>query len=307
MAYKSDKWICAALLVLCTLPAMAGAAEVLGTRPAHLQRDVSAVANDQAITRRIWAPGIDDGYVPQGVAWADGALYLSAYRSTDPKIGTGPCRIFKIDPDSGRTLGQFDLPADCGHAGGLAFAGDKVLVVADGRRLYRIDVAAAFTPGASARAVTATVALRGRLKASFVDVDGAALFIGAYEKEGTPAWGHFLPLSLLDTHNGKTVGDAAALGVIALPAHAQGAAFDTAGTLWITASNSRMGALYQWDRTTGLPLKRFPMAAGIEDIAFDAQGRLWSVSEAGSLRWQAWATRFPLLFAVDPTRLAPGP
>lgn len=293
-----------AAIVLCAfLPLAASAMEVLGMKPSHVRGGPSPVANDQAITKMIWAPGIDDGYVPQGIAWADGAVYLSAYRSGDPKVNRGPCRIFKIDPANGNTLGQLDLPEDCGHAGGLAYAGNGILIAADTRRLYRIDMAAAFTPGSSTNAITATVALHGDLKGAFVDFDGSSVFIGSFEKEAGKAKGHFLPLSVFDTHNGKTVIETAAIRSIPLPPEAQGAAFDRAGNLWITASSSRFGLLSRLDGKTGQTALSFEMVIGIEDIAFDDEGRLWSVSEAGALRWQKWGKTFPLLFRVDPSKL----
>ncbi|MCK9380402.1 MAG: hypothetical protein M0P95_04960 [Sulfuritalea sp.] len=281
----------------------ASAMEVLGMKPSHVSGGPSSAANDQAITKMIWAPGIDEGYVPQGIAWADGAVYLSAYRSTDPRVDKGPCRIFKVDPESGNTLGQFDLPEDCGHAGGLAYAGKGILIAADTRRLYRIDVAAAFSPGSSSNAITATVSLRGELKGSFVDFDGASVFIGSFEKDAAKAKGHFLPLSVFDAHNGKTINESAAIRPLPLPPEAQGAAFDKAGNLWITASSSRFGLLSRLDSKTGQIASNFEMVIGIEDIAFDDEGRLWSVSEAGSLRWRRWSRTFPVLFRVDPSKL----
>lgn len=280
-----------------------GAMEVLGKKPGHIGRGPSSVAIDQAITKMIWAPGVDDGYVPQGVTWADGAVFLSAYRSTDPKVDLGPCRIFKIDPESGITLGQFDLPEDCGHAGGLAYAGKGILIAADTRRLYKINMAAAFAPGNPSNAVTATVALRGEVKGSFVDFDGSAVFVGSFEKDAAKAKGHFLPLSVFETDNGNTVDESAAVRSIPLPQEAQGAAFDKAGNLWITASSNRFGSLYRLDKETGRVAASYEMVIGIEDIAFDDQGRLWSVSEAGSLRWQWWSKTFPVLFRVDPGKL----
>ncbi|MEW6262828.1 MAG: hypothetical protein AB1641_07100 [Thermodesulfobacteriota bacterium] len=246
----------------------------------------------------IWAPGIDDGYVPQGVAWSGGAIFLSGYRSNDPKIDRGPCRIFKVDPENGGTLGQFDLPEDCGHAGGLVHVGKGILIASDTRRLYRIDSAAAFPPGNSSNAVTATVALRGEVKGSFIAFDGA-LFAGSFEREATKAKGHFLPLSVFETHNGKTVDESAAIRSISLPQEAQGAAFDKAGNLWIAASSSRYGLLYRVDGKTGQVATRSEMVVGIEGIAFDDEDRLWSVSEAGSLRWRRWSKTFPVLFRVD--------
>ncbi|MBI4191482.1 MAG: hypothetical protein HY525_13215 [Betaproteobacteria bacterium] len=251
----------------------------------------------------IWAPGIDDGYVPQGVTWSGGALYLSGYRSTDPKIDRGPCRIFKVDPENGNTLAQFDLPEDCGHVGGLAYVGKGILIASDTRRLYRIDAAAAFAPGNSSNAVTATVGLHGEVKGSFVDFDGSAVFVGSFERDAAKAKGHFLPLSIFDTHNGKTVNETAAIRSIPLPPEAQGAAFDKGGNLWITASSSRFGLLYRLDSKTGHVATSYEMVIGIEDIAFDDDGRLWSVSEAGSLRWQRWSKTFPVLFGVDLSKL----
>lgn len=291
-------------IVLCAFLSLAASAmEVLGKKPSHVWGGQSSVPNDQAVTKMIWAPGIDDGYVPQGVTWADGAVYLSGYRSTDPKIDRGPCRIFKVDPENGNTLGQFDLPGDCGHAGGLAYAGKGILIAADTRRLYRIDSAAAFPPGNPSNAVTATVALRGEVKGSFVDYDGSAIFVGSFERDAAKAKGHLLPLSVFDTHNGKTVDEAAAVRSIPLPQEAQGAAFDKAGNLWITASSSRFGLLYKLNAKTGQIASRYEMVIGIEDIAFDDEGRLWSVSEAGSLRWQKWSKTFPVIFRVDLSKL----
>ncbi len=297
------RWAFAGLLAL---PALAlGQAELpapLGVRPAHLGAFSTGVANHQAIDWLIWAPGIDDGYVPQGLAWGDGALYLSSYRSTDPKVDRGPCRLFRIDPDSGSTLGQFDLPADCGHAGGVAWLGQGTLVVADTRRLYRIDVQRAFAQTGRVDAVTGTLALGGELRGSFADFDGRALFIGRYDKDAARSRGHWLPLSLFDTHQGATVDERHAQHTRALPPLAQGAAFASDGTLWVSSSSSQFG------RVTRLPdagdaAAVFEWPIGSEDIAFDDAGRLWGVSEAGSLRWNQWRERFPLLFRIDTSRL----
>ena len=48
---------------------------------------------------------------------------------------------------------------------------------------------------------------------------------------------------------------------------------------------------------------RFALPVGTEDIGFDAEGRLWTVSEAGSKRWLSWSTFFPVVFQVDMGRL----
>jgi hypothetical protein len=290
--------VAAFVLFYAFVPFTASGAEVLGKKPRHVWGGPSSVPNDQAITKRIWAPGIDDGYVPQGVTWADGVIYLSSYRSTDPKIDKGPCRIYKVDAESGETLGQFDLPEDCGHAGGLACIGNGILVAADTRRLYKIDAGSAFAGQRASTAVIATVSLSGQVKGSFVDFDGASVVVGSYEKDAARAKAHFLPLSIFDTPSGKTVNEGIAVRTIPIPAEAQGAAFDKEGNLWISASGGKFGTLHKLDARTGRSLSSYEMVIGIEDLAFDDEGRLWSVSEAGSLRWQKWSKTYPLLFRI---------
>lgn len=287
-----------ALMALC---GSAGAADVLGARPAHLGAELPAVPNAEAIANRIWAPEIDAGYVPQGVTVANGEVLISSYRSTDPKVGTGPCRIHRIDPASGRTVGQFDMPPGCGHAGGMAYLGQGMLLVADTRRLYKIDMKRAFA--GEADAVVATLNLTGGMKGSLVDFDGKSIFIASSEKDASKAQAFFLPLSLFDTHNGATLEPSQASRSFAIPAEAQGAAFDRDGGLWMTFSNSKFGRLQKLDPASGAVLASHDMVIGIEDIAFDETGRLWTVSEAGSLRWSRWQVSYPVVFSIDPQRL----
>jgi sugar lactone lactonase YvrE len=291
----------AALAMLLTTGSHAGAAEVLGTRPAHLSGELPAVPNDAAILSRIWAPEINEGYVPQGVTVADGALLVSSYRSADPKVGSGPCRVYRIDPVSGRTTGQFDMPPACGHAGGLAYLGQGMLLVADTRKLYKIDLARAL--GGQGDFVVATLTLGGDMKGSLAGFDGKSIFIASSEKDEAKARAYYLPLSLFDTHAGAVLTPAEASRSFAVPTLAQGAAFDRDGALWMTFSNSKAGALKRLDAASGAVLASYEMVIGVEDISFDPQGRLWTVSEAGSLRWSRWSHAYPLLFSIDPARL----
>lgn len=45
------------------------------------------------------------------------------------------------------------------------------------------------------------------------------------------------------------------------------------------------------------------MVAGLEDLDFDARGRLWGVSESGTRKYIDWPTRFPFVIAIDTGRL----
>ena len=127
-----------ASIILAELALVAGsalAADPLGTAPTYASRTLGPVPNEQAITRRIWAPGLDDGYVPQGLAVVGAALYVASYHSVDVKQDRGPCRVFRIDMTTGATTGTLDLPASCGHAGGLARGPSGRLLVADTREV----------------------------------------------------------------------------------------------------------------------------------------------------------------------------
>lgn len=278
-------------------------ADVLGKKPRHVQNGPSSVVNNQAMTTMIWAPGIDDGYVPQGLTVAEGVVLISSYKSTDPDIGHGPCRVFRVDAKTGEYTGQFDLPEDCGHAGGLVYIGNNILVVADTRQLYKIDMNQAFQDSNTKKALLAVVKLEGNLKGSFVDFDGTSLFVGSSEKDASKANGFFLPLSVFETHNGKTINEDIASKSYSIAAIAQGAAFDQQGNLWMTFSNSKQGELQKVNPNSGEVLAQYEMVIGIEDLGFDPNGRLWSVSEAGSLRWSNWSETFPIVFQMDVTKL----
>lgn len=279
---------------------MSSVADTLGPKPAYISGGLSTVPNEHAIRRTLWAPGLDDGYVPQGLTSLVDTVLVSGYNSTDPKVNHGPCRVFSVSTRDGTPTGYFDLPPDCGHAGGLALIGGGMLVVADTRTLYKIDLARALAAKSTKDALVSVVKLAGALKGSFVDFDGTDLWIGSSEKEATKANAYRLSLGIFDQFNGKAaIREDQALATIPIPTEANGMAFDAGGSLWLASSNSKYGALYQLDAKTGALKSRFDMVIGIEDLGFDADGRLWAVSEAGSRRWSKWAASYPVIFQLD--------
>ena len=50
-------------------------------------------------------------------------------------------------------------------------------------------------------------------------------------------------------------------------------------------------------------LARFDTVTGIEGIAFDSEGRLWAVSEAGAKKYLHWPQHFPVIFEIDVAKL----
>lgn len=279
----------AIVIALVAMPgAVVHAKEPRGVPPSSVVRPLSDVPNSISFVAHIWAPDIDAGFVPQGLAYSGGQLVLSAYRSTDPKQNRGPCRLFFIAPTTGAITSRLDLPPSCGHAGGVASLRDGRIVVADTHALYMV----------AGRRVTATIHLQGKLRGSFADTDGRTLWIGSYNRSGGTLWR--LPLNVLDR---PAIDESHAMMTLAIPARVQGLAFDHKGGAWLTISGSRDGALLKFDPVHGRVTASYAMPAGIEDIAVDDHGLIWAVSEAGSIRWSKWPTNYPLLFAIDPARL----
>jgi hypothetical protein len=290
-----------AVAIACASTACACAqAPILGTQPAYLHEASSGVTNEAAIGRRIWVPGLDDGFVPQGLTVEGDHLLVAAYRSADPKVNTGPCRVVRIAMATGVANGWFDMPpAACGHAGGLAYLGDGMLLLADTRVLYRIDLAKAFATGKAEGAIKGSVKLSGELRGSYAAFDGKDAWIGTWTKEAAKSRMYRLDPRLFDDYDGQTVDEARAVESVPVPLEAQGATFGRDGDIWISASNSHWGKLYRLDRRSGTVKATHAVVAGIEDLEFDSRGRLWAVSESGSRKYMQWATHFPVIFEIE--------
>jgi hypothetical protein len=242
----------------------------------------------------------------------------------------GPCRVYRADPESEEITGYFDLPPACGHAGGLAYAGNGILILSDTRRLYRIDLEQALREKDARNAITGTLDLAGALRGSFVtyvpvtyvpvtfvpaafipaaawpgngapDEAGVSpgMFIGTWSTSSNKARGYFLSLDLFDTHGGTTITEKHAISSLPLAARAQGASIAPDGSFWLSYSSHDFGRIEQLDPSSGQVLKSYSLVSGTEDISFDDQGGLWAVSEAGSLRWRSWRTSFPVVFRLD--------
>jgi hypothetical protein len=287
-------------LVVALMAAPAFADDPLGTAPTYTDRKLGLlpsgpVPNADAILRRIWMPGLDEGFVPQGLSVVAGSVYVAAYKSPEG-AGRGPCRLYRLDPQGGKVTGILDLPPRCGHAGGVAKGTPGHIWVADTRDIFevRLDPPSSKTIGTVVRHIR----LGGLVKGSFAAGAADALWLGTYQTHGEPRlykfpWGSLKPQISQE--------DAAAS--VLMPVRVQGAAFDAVGKLWVTRSSGSFGELVEINVESGAPGARFAFPVGTEDIGFDGEGRLWTVSEAGSKRWLSWSTFFPVVFQVDMGRL----
>ena len=272
---------------------------VLGTAPRVEPGELSRVPNAQAIAKRIWMPALDAGFVPQGLTVAGSHVLVAAYKSTSYRRSRGESRVFAVDMKSGEPAGEFRLPDDVGHPGGLANDRRGTLFVADRGKLYRIDLARALADGDTRSAVLGRADVDREIGPSFLAWHAGHLWFGPYEKYGEPRLYRY-PVSEVfpeDGHVYLTAHDD--VHSIPIDVRTQGAAFDAEGRLWLSQSGSDGGVVQRLDAETGALLDLFTVAAGTEDLSFDDAGMLWSVSEAGSLRWRRWKTYFPLIFSLD--------
>ncbi len=280
-----------------------GTPQVMDAKPAYLESSTDDVPNAAALTHRIYTPGLDEGYVPQGLTNAGPYLFVSSYKpAPDLKSNTGPCRVFRIEMATGKAAGHFDIPAGtCTHSGGLGYAGHGKLFLADTRQVFLIDVENALASGSSAGASKA-VKITGLLRGSYATFDGKDAWIGTWTKEQPKARMFRLDPRLFDNYDGETVKEDRAVESIPVPLEAQGASFDKAGNLWVSASNGKWGKLYRLDRQGNVKAE-YPMVAGLEDLTVDDSGRLWGLSESGTRKYLHWDTRFPYIFQIDVGKL----
>ena len=296
------RWLAPLVLAACATPA---ALTILGDKPTYLEATSEGVPNQQAIAQRIWTPGLDEGWVPQGLTVVDAFVLVAAYHpSPDLKSNTGPCRVFRLDRASGKSAGHFDMPtAACTHAGGLAWLGQGKLLLADTRQIFLIELDRALATNRAEGAMK-SLKLAGDLRGSFAAFDGRDPWIGTWTKESAQSRMYRFDVQLFEQRDGRSIDERLATDVIPIPVESQGAAFDARGKVWTSASNGKWGKLYRLDRQ-GAVEAEFPMVSGLEDLCFDAEGRLWGVSESGTRKYLSWETRFPFVFAVDVAKLTP--
>lgn len=284
--------------------AIHGSNHLLGTRPSYGPAALGTVPNRAAMDLLLWVPGLDEGWNPQGLADAEGSLLISAYRSERFGVNRGPCRVFRLDPASGRATGHFDVPPPCGHAGGLAYAGTGKLYIADTHTLFEVDLTSAFAdPVPAFRRFPLGPGLKGALAASGRN----AIWIGTHEEDRSGRIFKFDRAVLDGLTNGAVLSEAMTSAALPIPAYAQGAAIAPSGRLWVSRSEIGWGALEELDIASGRIGRRYAVPGGIEGISFDAAGRMWAVSEAGA-RHNRWVSPFfPVIFRLDIGRLqAPG-
>jgi hypothetical protein len=283
--------------------------KILGNKPNYGWSSVSSFSNSKAIGTKIWVPELDEGFVPQGLTFAEGQILISLYQSKDPAVPTGPCRVYRVDPGTGIVTGGFDLPGEFGHADGLAYGGSNILYAGDTHAsvIYKIDIEKALKDGNCNEAILGKAAVDGAtMNPAFLTYDGSFLWFGRHNKTGSKKAKVYKvdPGRLFSQQaNGDKITPDLAEGGFEIGYEAQGATFDKEGYLWVSYSGSKWGKVQKIDPSKGKVIKEYDLMAGLEDFACAPDGKLWSVSEAGSFKYLNWKTYYPLIFEIDQTKL----
>ncbi|HEX7926963.1 MAG TPA: hypothetical protein VF678_05170 [bacterium] len=295
--------VVAAMMLAYTFSAAAAEPTVLGMRPTYTQALPIEPPNAQAIQSRIWVPGLDEGYVPQGLIVLDTVAFVGAYRSTDRKQDRGPCRVYEVDLATGAVNGHFDVSDLCGHAGGLAYDGNSTLYIVDTRVVLAVELPRSLKDRDTKRAIRQVLKLGGEVRGSLSTWHDGALWIGSWNPKDPGVIFRFPQAALQALGPEATLTEQQATRRLALPSLAQGAAFDGKGKLWVSLSNTKRGQFAVLDEATGAVVATYETSPGVEGLAFASPTRLWTVTEAGSQRWFEGLPFHPLVFALNPELL----
>jgi len=287
---------------------------ILGDEPGFSNRAVTSVPNEDAIGTKIWVPGLDEGYIPQGLTFAGDQILVGVYQSINQNISEGPAKVFRVDPVTGEITGRFDLPSHVGHASGLAYAVDNVLYIADsvglGRtasgKILKIDLKKAMEEGNCDGAILGEIILEGLMTPCFLTFDGVYLWFGTYSvnESDLPVIYKIDPDDVFETWPSVSpVFPDMAFSVFDIDMWIQGATFDKEGNLWLSQSTGNWGRIQKINPSNGDILEEYELMAGIEDLAVSPGGELWSVSEAGAIKYYSWNAYYPLIFQMDVTKL----
>jgi hypothetical protein len=274
---------------------------ILGTPPSYGPATITTVPNLAATDLLLWAPGLDLGWNPQGLTVAEGRILLSAYQSDRFGVNRGPCRVFRVDPATGRETGHFDIPKPCGHAGGVAYDGAGRLYIADTHTLFEVELDGAFN---MRDPVFRIFPLGPGLRGAYAGSDHGAIWIGTYEQDRPGKIFKYERAALEALPDRAVLSVALASTTAVVPSYAQGAAIAASGKLWVSRSEIAWGELAMLDIVSGRVVQGYVAPGGIEGISFDASGRLWAVSEAGARHIPFRYPFFPTIFQLDIERLA---
>lgn len=280
-----------------------------GQRPAW--RSTSGLTrfppNTQAACNGVWVPGIDERFVPQGLALTGtGTALVSGYVDVDGDFDTTSddrCRIISVNLSSGvrnhvRTFPISGVP-DCHHGGGISSHDGKIWLV-DTPNLYVFDPARVWDTTKKPGVIELE-----NLRGSFVtEGRSGRLYIGHNDPHGADKLFQFETSTLQDRVGGKLrpgdrIGDP-----VTLPDNPQGADSQPGGGRWVSSSTGTSKP--SWCAQLKKGSSTYSFGAGSEEIDFASNGSLWSVFEAGAKTFGTQGPFFPVIARFDTNELVSG-
>ena len=280
--------------------------DVRGRAPDYLPRALSSFSLRDAVCAAAWAPRLEAGFTPQGLAVHDGEAWVGGYDLTAPG-GERWCWVLRVDLSSGRLLQeQRTLTAtvpggdtvSCRHGGGptTSRAG---LWMTEKARLWLLD--------ASTLQPLRVWRLDHPVRGSFAVIDGETrLGIGAFRgadvgrSVGSLYW---YDVSTLLASGDRVLTAGRATSSRPLPPLAQRAVWGSPGPgqregLWVALSHTTCGVLAG-------PGGRIAFVPGAEGVAVAGGPNLWVASESTAREYFERGGRpvVPSLVRLDTSRM----
>jgi hypothetical protein len=265
---------------------------VRGAEPTYSKKKLARFRNHTHLCRGVWLPKPRRLLVPQGIALAGGAAWISGYRYRKG-FGQRPCRLMRVDLETGRRLSYHravygrvgQRPRTyCRHGGGLVQRG-RWLWLAEASKLWLV------APSSGGRDLEAQRVWRIEkpVRGSTIVMTKVAIGLVPFQKTGV-ARVHWFSIKKLKRRGVLDLAvrsqgrhQLGAFRTTRIPRLVQGATLDPQGRLWLARSNLACGELV----TPGG--RRLAFVPGAEGIQFGRKSRrIWTVSESGS---QPYATR----------------
>ena len=290
--------------------------DVRGRVPSYAGPRLARFANDAAVCQALWLPTADRWFVPQGLVIEGDSVWVSGYR-WHRGFGERACRLLHVSLRTGRLLGATDRieapvygprPTFCRHGGALSRDRHGLWIV-ESNRLWLVDPARVGHADQVLRVWRLGPGVRGSV---LVDGSGSELGIGSWRDAGPGRMRWFRYRDVLAAGVGDLVVGGRTGPTRARPVRtsttirrvqgvARGRGRGVTPGLWSTSSTSTCGMLV----TPGG--RRLAFVPGAEEVAFDARGRLWVVSESGARNYQRDGRPLvPMLSRVDVRQLAAG-
>lgn len=137
---------------------------------------------ERRFSKEVAIPGLDDGFMPQGIENYDGVTYVSGYMADG-----SPSRIYAVGED-GEQLGYITVKGKdgpySGHACGIATNGKKMWMVSEGTVyvLKYSDVKSNMSPDGGEAEVSGT--WNAHCGADFCHYDGTYFYVGEFYRKG---------------------------------------------------------------------------------------------------------------------------